>query len=425
MAQEGRPLSLKVNFSWTLAGNCVQAVCRYALLVLLVYSCGLAAGGRYALAVALCTPIWSLAGFGLRGALVTDTRQQHAFADYLAARLLAMAGALVVVAGAILLADYAMQTAAMVLLVAAAKTIEGVSDILHARLQRSERMDRVAMALILRGLGSVAMMLIAVGLGGGPLLLVASLPAAMALTLLLWDLPCIAHASDANGTQLWRTAIDWNALRSLTQVAAPIAAGTFLVTLIPQLPKYVIGGTLGEESVAIYTLIAYWITLGMMVVTALGNTVTPRLAKYYAAGDLNQFRQLVGRLVLMMASAGAAGVLVVALFGPRLLALIDPRAAELPRLALALSVFAAFLYVTGPLGRALSAMRRFWTQTAIRSIGVVVALILLPPAVSTRGLTGAAEAMSVSMAVVAALLGAALWREVGLGKRHVLSPCEP
>jgi O-antigen/teichoic acid export membrane protein len=412
------PLSLRLNFSWTLFGNLAQAVCRYATLILLVHLCGLEAAGLYALAMALCTPIWSLALLGLRGALTTDARNEFAFADYLAVRWISSAVAMIAIAATVLLGGYGRDAVAIILLVAAAKFFENLSDIFHGRLQQHERMDWVAVAMAIRGLGGVALMFPAAVLIGSPAAVVAAFPLAMGATFLFWDLPCAAVFDRASGpcaprAAFWRTPLRPPVLGRLSIVALPIAISGFLVALIPQLPKYVIGSLLGAESVAVYTLIAYWITLGMTIVTALGNTVTPRLARYYAAGEDRAFASLLARIMLLVAAMGAAGVIAalgLPLLGEDLLARLGPGVADLPRVVLSLSVFAAMLYLTGPLGRALNAMRRFWGQVATRCVGIALALALLPPMVGARGLAGAADAMAISAAVVAGLFFLNVWK---------------
>jgi len=414
------PLPLKLNFSWTLFGNLAQAACRYATLVLLVRLSGLEAAGLYALAMALCTPIWSLALLGLRGALTTDARNEFAFADYLAVRWISSAVAMIAIAAAVLLGDYGTDAVAIILLVAAAKLFENLSDIFHGRLQQHERMDRVAVAMAIRGLGGVALMFPAAAFIGSPVAIVAAFPLAMGATFFFWDLPSAATLDRASGpctppAPFWRTPLRLTVLGRLSIVALPIAISGFLVSLIPQLPKYVIGSLLGAESVAVYSLIAYWITLGMTIVTALGNTVTPRLARYSAAGEDRAFASLLARIMLLVAAMGAAGVIAalgLPLLGEDLLARLGPGVADLPRVVLSLSVFAAMLYLTGPLGRALNAMRRFWGQVATRCLGIALALATLPRMVGARGLAGAADAMAISTAVVAGLFFLNVWRRL-------------
>ena len=195
----------------------------------------------------------------------------------------------------------------------------------------------------------------------------------------------------------------------MSLLSFPLAVATFLITVVPQLPKYTIASLLGSEAVAVYTMIGYWITLGTMVVSALGNVLAPRLARYHAEGNTQAFSRLLVQIVSLVAGTGIASVALVALLGPSVAAFLGQADPELPRLAVALSLFATSLYVTAPLGRAMAAMRKFWFQTLAMGVGVLLAAALLPWAVKTRGLVGAAETMAFSMGVVALLEAGVIW----------------
>lgn len=408
-----RPLSLRLNFSWVLAGNLIRSAARYGMLLLLAYSCGLAAAGRYAIAIAICNPIWALVMLGLRGSQITDARREFALADYLGLRLVASGVGLVLVAGAVMGQNADMKITVVITLVTLARLIEGISDVFRGRFQQHERMDRIAIGLIVQGMSGLVLMLLVHVLGGGELWMVAAFPLAMALTLLCWDIPCQAaldrvRLSEEDGN-LWRQPLNWARLGRLGLTSLPLAMAAFLISVVPQLPKYSIASLLGSEAVAVYTMIGYWIALGTMVVSALGNVIAPRLARYHAEGSLLAFSRLLVQIVSLVAGMGVAGVVLVALLGPVAASLLGQADSDLPRLAVALSLFATVLYVTAPLGRALAAMRKFWVQTLAMSAGVLAAAIILPWAIKTRGLVGAAEAMAVSMGVVALLEAGVIW----------------
>lgn len=55
---------------------------------------------------------------------------------------------------------------------------------------------------------------------------------------------------------------------------------------------------------------AYIITAGNTIVTALGQSATPRLAKYYAKHDIGAFKDLLKKLSLIGLLIGLIGVVV-------------------------------------------------------------------------------------------------------------------
>ena len=415
-----RPLSLRINFSWILAGNIVRALCRYGMLILLIQFCGLATAGRYAIAIALCNPIWAFVMLGLRAALVADARREYAFADYLAVRVLASVIGLLVVFAVVLCGTYRTEMISVVLLVALAKVVEGISDIFRGELQRRERMDRIAVALFIQGLGGLVLMAVLGGLGVSATLVVGAIPAGMILTLFLWDLPSYDRVvgQERNDPGLWRQPLQWSTLAQLSVVAFPLAVASCLIALVPQLPKYYIGSIIGEEAVAVYAMIGYWISLGSMIVAAMGNVAAPRLAKLHVARETRAFVRLLVRLVAMVGAMGVAGMLVVALAAPALASWLGSEYSHLPQLAMALGTFATMLYVSAPLGRALSAMRKFWWQAIAVAVGLLVAMAVLPWAVHHRGMVGAAEAMAFSMGIVVIVSAALVWNALSISRQE-------
>src|SRR5258708_4163617 len=90
-------LTLRANFGWTIAGNGISAATQWGTVVLLARLGNPAMLGQYALALAICSPAFLLAGLSLRTVQATDVRGEFDFSDYLTLRLLSVAAALVVV----------------------------------------------------------------------------------------------------------------------------------------------------------------------------------------------------------------------------------------------------------------------------------------------------------------------------------------
>jgi len=130
------------------------------------------------------------------------------------------------------------------------------------------------------------------------------------------------------------------------------------------------------------------------VVAAMGQSTAPRLAKYYAGGNIVAFVRLLVKLLGVVACLGGGMVFLLALFGQPILgffygAQFKPHV----DLAVYLMLAAAMMYLTAPLGRAVAAMRRFKSLMIIRTIGILILLSSLPTLIGAYGLKGAAAAM--------------------------------
>ncbi|NEQ28455.1 MAG: lipopolysaccharide biosynthesis protein, partial [Microcoleus sp. SIO2G3] len=169
-------------------------------------------------------------------------------------------------------------------------------------------------------------------------------------------------------------------------------------------PRYFIEQHLGDRELGIFAAIAYLMVAGNMVVTALGRSATPRLAKYYAAGNGVAFRTLLLKLVGIAAVLGGAIVFVASVAGERILTILyQPEYAQHKDLFVWLMVAAAIGYISSFLGDGMSAARYFRIQiplfVSVTTTLAVACLWLLP----TYGLQGAAIALIMAAIVQAAM----------------------
>jgi O-antigen/teichoic acid export membrane protein len=149
-----RPLSLRSNFSWTLAGNVVYAGCQWGMLVVLAKFGSPEKVGQFALGLAVTAPIIMFSNLQLRAIQATDARREYRFGHYLALRLATMALALFVIVG--IACTYRLESALVILAVGLSKAFESLSDVVYGLLQFHERMDRIALSMMIKGPLSLA-----------------------------------------------------------------------------------------------------------------------------------------------------------------------------------------------------------------------------------------------------------------------------
>jgi len=179
----------------------------------------------------------------------------------------------------------------------------------------------------------------------------------------------------------------------------PLGFVMLLLSLNANIPRYFIERYLGERELGIFAAIAYSQIAGTTLVSALGESASPRLAKYYAAGNSLAFRMLLLRLLGIGALLGGAGVLVALVAGRELLALLyRPEYAEY-EVFVRLMVAVGIMYLDSFLGYGMTAARYFRAQiplAALATISTVLACLWLIP---SDGLRGAATAIIVATSV--------------------------
>ncbi|PSB30275.1 polysaccharide biosynthesis protein, partial [filamentous cyanobacterium Phorm 46] len=149
--QQLKPLTLRRNFSWTFTGNLVYAASQWGMLVLLAKLGSPEMVGQFTLGLAVTAPAMMFTNLHLRSVQATDAKQQYVFADYLGLRLIGTGLALLIIAGITLKAGYRWETSLVILVIGIAKAFESISDVFYGLIQQHERMDRIAIALMIKG----------------------------------------------------------------------------------------------------------------------------------------------------------------------------------------------------------------------------------------------------------------------------------
>ncbi|MEG4027860.1 MULTISPECIES: oligosaccharide flippase family protein [unclassified Microcoleus] len=416
--QKLKPLTLRRNFSWTFTGNLIYAASQWGMLVVLAKLGSPEMVGQFTLGLAVTAPVIMFTNLQLRGIQATDAKGEYVFSDYLGLRLLGTGLALLIIAGITIKAGYRWETSLVILAIALAKAFESISDVFYGLIQQHERMDRIAIALMIKGPLSLLLLGIGVSLTGSVVGGAIGLAIAWGLVLFGWDLRngrlilknfshgreeadlLVADAQPANSHNPLYPRWHRKTLGKLVWLALPLGFVMMLISLNTNIPRYFIERYLGERELGIFAAMSYLMVVGQMVVSALAESASPRLAKYYAAGNSNAFRTLLLKLVGVGLMLGAGGVFVAVVAGKPILTLLyKPEYADRADLFLWLMLAAGIWYVSAFLGYGMTAARYFRVQmplfVLVTGSSAIACLWLIP----IMGLQGAALALIVTAIV--------------------------
>jgi O-antigen/teichoic acid export membrane protein len=184
-----------------------------------------------------------------------------------------------------------------------------------------------------------------------------------------------------------------------------------LVTLNPYIPRYFIEHSVGLAALGVFSATAQFVMAGRMIVNAVCQAASPRLADLYAAGDLGSFRQLSLRLLAVSLVLGLTGLIVTITFGRGLLTLLyGPKFTDGAAIFPWIMAVGAVLYAQTPFGYGLTAMHQFKVQPMIFAVAVAVNATGCWVLVPRYGLLGATLAWLGAAACELVLSAAAHWR---------------
>ncbi len=426
-AQPRQRLTLRANFLWTLAGNVVYAASQWGILVALAKLGTPEMVGEFALALAITAPIMIGTGLSLRGVQVTDSASQYSFGDYLSLRLITTALALLLITGVVGFSRYGWDLGFVILAVGTAKAFESVSDIFYGLLQRNERMDRIAISMMIKGLLSLAVVAGGVYSSNSLLPGVCGLVVIWALILVFFDVRNGMRVLSISGRSglsaenlLVRTgrALQWRwkprSLAALALLAAPVGIVMALISFNTNIPRYFIERRLGIRELGIFAAMVYPMVAGTTVVSALGQSASARLAQDYTKGDRHAFSLLIGKLLGIVMSLGCGGILLVWLAGrPILRLLYGVEYSNYAVVFLWLAVATAISYTGSILGYGMTAARYFRAQLPVFFVVTLVIAASCSILVPQYHLLGAA--ISITLAAICDVAGStvvlshALW----------------
>jgi len=410
--------TLRRNIVWTLFGNGIYAICQWGTLIVLAQFGGTDIVGRFAVALAITAPVTIFFRLALRQVLVTDAKEIHGFNDYLAVRLFAVVFGWLVILSIVMVGDYTVESVAVILAVGLYKVFESISEIFYGLSQRHERLDLVARSQMLRGVLGFAVLALSFYLTGRLLTAVLGVAATWAAVLLFYDLPTSKRWwKKSEIFSFFKSLQDYGNLKQLWQLvllSLPLGLATTLVSLNTNIPRYFIEQFFGEVALGVFAAMAYLVAAGGMVISAVGQAASPRLANYFAMGNKRAFWGLLTKTLLIGLALGGTGMLMAIYFGREILTLLygDAFAQNLDTF-IWMMMAATISYLASFLGYGMTAKRIFKAQVWIFSAVIAVNTLGCFLLVSEYGITGAVWGWSCALFIQFSL---SLWLNVRGGE---------
>jgi O-antigen/teichoic acid export membrane protein len=381
---------LRVSFSWTLAGNAIYAATQFGMLSALAKLSDASVVGQYALALAITAPVFMLTNLQLRGVQATDAHDHYKFADYFTLRCLCTLIGLFVILGIVGASRYDSTTKLVVLLVAAAKAIETFSDVIAGHLQKCERLDQVARALVLRGLASVTTFTLTFWITRRLTVSIMVLAGTWLLVICLYDFRVVLRTLRHHAFFRYSPSI----LRQLAWLSLPLGFVMALNSLSTNVPRYILERSLGRADLGVFASLAYLVTAGGLISIALGQSVSTRMSRLFADGNLPSFRGVLRKLMLLAVALGFAGTLLALTLGrPVLTFIYRPEYANHVNLLVVMVIDCAVTAACVFLGFGMTAARCFRPQIPIMGANLLATVALTFALIPRYGLLGGGFAL--------------------------------
>jgi O-antigen/teichoic acid export membrane protein len=354
--------------------------------------------GQFALGLAITAPVYMLTSLQLRSVQATDARAEFAFSHYFTVTAVSTILGWIAIAALVVAMRYDTTTAAVIVLVSSAKAVESMSTVVAGLLQKHERLDRVAVSLIMRGVISVLVFGVMFAVSRSLCLALAGMVIVWSCVLLAYDL---TWASLLAGPRITFFKWNWPAIRRLFILSLPLGIVMTLASLNVNGPRYFLQYYLGPAELGIFASLGYALVAIGLIVNALGQSASTRLSLMYAAAETRNFSRLIIKLISFGFLIIVLGVPLSLLIGrPILTVLYNAEYGQHTGL-LAIMVAASGVSTMGSFcGYGVTAARQFRQQLPLvvcsTLSGLITSFVLIP----RMGLVGAAVAVLVSAVVI-------------------------
>ncbi len=389
-------LSLRANFLWTFFGRLVYVGCQWGMLAVLTKMGSPEMVGLFSLGLAITTPIVVLSMLQLRAVQATDAVRQYEFGHYLALRIATSFLALLVIAALACTASYQREVALTIIAIGIFKIIESISDVYYGFMQQRDRMDRIALALMMKGPLSLLGLATGVYLTGKVIWGIIALTAFSVLVLRLYDRNSALRLLGGSSRAI-QARWDWQQLYQLARLAFPLGIVMMLISLNTNIPRYFVEKFLGLRDLGYFAALVYPQAAGVMIVGALGQAASPRLARYFSAGQRRAFFQLLGKIVAVGVVLGITAVLAAMFFGREILTLLyKAEYAKYQPVFVWLMLAAGLSFVASFFGYGLTAARYFRAQVPLFASSALLTALGCGILIPRMGLIGAAAALAIA-----------------------------
>ena len=381
--------SLRTDFSWVLSGNVIYSACQWGIVILLAKLGSAADVGVYALGMAVAAPIVLFANLQVRTLLASDVRDEFRFGQYMAFRLISLAGAFLIIAA---LATWTTSDAlrrAAIMLVGFAQVLEYVSDTYYGMMQKHGRMDRMSRSLMMKGPLGLALLWAGMYFTHDVLWALAALAVGRLVILLAWDARLV-YAPEVETRLEW----NWRDIGSLLRLSLPLGVISMLASLSPNIPRYFIEGHLGTHELGIYSAIASLLTAGTLIQAAFGQSIMVPAAKAFAEGDAPRFQAFLWQNVALGIAIGLGALSMAVLFGRFLLAhLFRPEYAARTDIFVWLMAAGTVQCAVSGVGYVMTAARELKSQIPVLIANCATTAAASAWLIPMHGLRGAAESL--------------------------------
>lgn len=386
--------TLAQAMAWNTAGNLVYSICQWIITILAVKLDSYGAAGYLSLAMSTSSTFSTIAMFSMRNYQVSDVKAEFKDPEYLGSRLITciMAVILCSIYAINSTSAYQMWCIDAFMLI---RLAESIVDVIHGINQKYDRYDLIGKSYFLRGIATDAAFI--AGFIFFKDILTAILLTGIANLLIVF----VYDVRQTSRLEKLSLVLKDKHIAVLLRKCTPIVVTSFLLSMIPLLPRTAVQTILGNDILGIYSSIASP-TLVVQVFAAYAfNPLIPRISALYIEKKYDAFLAIFHKILIFFAGFAVivcAGGMLLGRWGLNLL--YGPTILESYNLFMPLvwcTIFTAYIWIMDSI---VTSIRKIIPMMLAMAVGFAVCFFFTNTFINTYGSNGASFIQIISFIIV-------------------------
>lgn len=285
----------KSDMIWNTASGVIDASQSILLLSLITRICGLQDAGIFSISYSISILMLTISRYGMRNYQVTDIEEKYDFEVYFSSRVVTtiamMIASIARIAFNYVYRDFSVYKSLVVLLVCTLKSIDGIEDVFHARLQQKKKLAVAAKAKTLRLLLTLIVQTIS-------LLVIKNLVGAISLSILVSTFFLFFSLREICDKEMFaKLKFRFSGVSELLYICFPLFEARFLSIYISNIPKYSIDTQMDDIVQACYGFIFTPVYIVNVVGQFIFQPVLVDMAESWAQRKYKEYLCIILKLI--------------------------------------------------------------------------------------------------------------------------------
>lgn len=375
--------SLAKEMMWNSIGNLVYCICQWVITILTVRLCSYEMAGYLSLAMSTSSTFSTISLFSMRNYQVSDIERKYDDRQYVGSRVLTCCLALFLcfIYTLNISSEYQKHCIMSFMII---RLVEGAVDVLHGIDQKYGRYDVIGKSLFIRGIITVICFIAGI-------LVTSDLFIALVLTA-IGNIAAVLFYDIRKTGSLEKITVEVHSGKvfSLLKECIPLVISSFLISLIPLIPKNAIQAIQGNEILGVYSSIASPTMVVQVFAQYAFGPLLPRISVMFTEKRYDQFLDLFHRFLAIFLGFSVfitLGAVILGRFGLSLLygkSILEYYSLFLPLVWCTIGTAGAWILIS-----IVTAIRKQKSLMFIMLLGFVVDFILTDFMITNIGTNGA------------------------------------